>query len=116
MEAWHMSKICSPDELRDLAKSGQGVFVLFYASWCPFSQAFLPVYEKHAAGREREFIRVVLDGNEDLFEEHGIEVYPTVLFFKDGAVARRLDGKHFSGLKEKQLTALIASCGFPSGI
>lgn len=110
-----MSKICSPDELRDLAKSGQGVFVLFYASWCPFSQAFLPVYEKHAAGREREFIRVVLDGNEDLFEEHGIEVYPTVLFFKDGEVARRLDGKHFSGLKEKQLTALITSCGFPSG-
>lgn len=110
-----MSKICSPEELRDIAKSGQGVFALFYASWCPFSMAFLPVYEKQAAGREREFVRVVLEGNEDLFEEHGVQVYPTVLFFKNGAVARRLDGKHLSGLKEKQLTELIASCKVPSG-
>ena len=109
-----MSKLCSPLELRDMANSGQGVFVLFYASWCPFSMAFLPVYEKHATGREREFVRVVLDGNEDLFEEHGVEVYPTVLFFKNGAVSRRLDGKHLSGLKEKQLTELIASCKVPS--
>jgi len=98
-----------------MAKSGDGVFALFYASWCPFSMAFLPVYEKHAAGRDGEFVRVVLDGNEDLFDEHGVSVYPTVLFFKNGAVVRRLDGKHLSGLKEKQLIALMASCGFPSG-
>jgi len=110
-----MSKICSPGELRECAKSGEGVFVLFYAPWCPFSMAFLPVYEKHAAGRDREFVRVVLDGNEELFDEHEVDVYPTVLFFKNGAVARRLDGKHLSGLKEKQLTELIASCGLPSG-
>jgi len=110
-----MSKICSPGELREYARSGEGIFVLFYASWCPFSMAFLPVFEKHASGREDKFARVVLDGNEDLFDEHGVEVYPTVLFFKNGAVVRRLDGKHLSGLKEKQLTELIGSCGFPSG-
>jgi thiol-disulfide isomerase/thioredoxin len=109
-----MSKLCSPGEIREIAKSGAGAFVLFYASWCPFSQAFLPVFEKHANGRDNEFVRVSLDGNEDLFEEHGIDVYPTVLFFKNGAVVRRLDGKHLSGLKEKQLTELIASCGLPS--
>jgi len=99
-------------ERRELAKvleSNDGVFVLFYASWCPFSLAFLPVYEKYAAG-EPPFVRMTLDGNEDLFEEHGIEVYPTVLFFKAGKVHKRLDGKHLAGLKEKQLTELIASC------
>jgi thiol-disulfide isomerase/thioredoxin len=110
-----MSKLCDPREIQEIAKSGQGVFVLFYASWCPFSMAFLPVYEKHADGREERFIRVVLDGNEDLFEEHGVEVYPTVLFFKNGEVARRLDGKHLAGIKEKQLTELMAACGLPSG-
>ena len=105
-----MSKLCSPQEIQEIAGSSDGVFVLFYASWCPFSMAFLPVYEKHAQGGDREFVRIVLDGNEALFEEHGVDVYPTVLFFKNGAVARRLDGKPLAGLKEKQLTELVSSC------
>jgi thioredoxin 1 len=106
-----MSKICTSQELQEIARSADGVFVLFYADWCPFSRAFLPVYEKHAAGRESEFVRVLLGGNEALFAEHGIDVYPTVLFFRDGRVSNRLDGRHLRGLKEKQLRDLIASCG-----
>lgn len=98
-------------ELTDLLKSRDGVFVLFYASWCPFSLGFLPIYEKHAAGREQRFVRMTLDGNEDLFDEHSIQVYPTVIFFKGGMIHKRLDGKHLAGLKEKQLTELIDSCG-----
>jgi hypothetical protein len=34
-----------------------------------------------------------------------------VIFFKSGKVHKRLDGKHLAGLKEKQFTELIASCG-----
>jgi thiol-disulfide isomerase/thioredoxin len=98
-------------ELVKVLESNEGVFVLFYASWCPFSLAFLPVYDKHAAASKQPFVRMILDGNEDLFEEHGIEVYPTVVFFKDGKAHKRLDGKHLAGLKEKELTELIASCG-----
>jgi thiol-disulfide isomerase/thioredoxin len=105
-----MSKICGLKEIREIVGTGGRVFVLFYASWCPFSMAFLPVYEKHADGREKEFVRVVLDGNEALFDEHSVDVYPTVLFFQNGRVSRRLDGKHLAGLKEKQLTDLISSC------
>jgi thioredoxin-like negative regulator of GroEL len=106
-----MSKICTSQEIRDITKAADGVFVLFYASWCPFSLAFLPVFEKHAAGREAEFVRVLVEGNEDLFNEHAIDVYPTVIFFKGGRVSNRLDGKHLAGLKERQLTRLIAACG-----
>jgi thiol-disulfide isomerase/thioredoxin len=98
-------------ELAKVLESNDGVFVLFYASWCPFSLAFLPVYEKHAGAGRQPFVRMTLDGNEDLFEEHGIEVYPTVIFFKAGKAHKRLDGKHLAGLKEKQLTDLIVSCG-----
>jgi thioredoxin-like negative regulator of GroEL len=98
-------------ELADFLKSNDGVFVLFYASWCPFSLGFLPIYEKHAAGREQHFVRITLNGHEDVFIEHGIEVYPTVIFFKGGKIHKRLDGKHLAGLKEKQLTELIDSCG-----
>jgi thioredoxin-like negative regulator of GroEL len=98
-------------DLADLLKTKDGVFVLFYASWCPFSMGFLPVYEKHAEGPEGRFCRMTLDGNEDLFDEYGIEVYPTVIFFKEGKIDKRLDGKHLAGLREKQLTGLIDSCG-----
>jgi len=106
-----MSKLCSRRDLQEIVESGDGVFALFYASWCPFSLAFLPIYEKYAKGPGGEFVRVPLEGNEDLFGEHTIEVYPTVLFFKNGDVNRRLDGKHFAGLREKQLAEFIASCG-----
>jgi thiol-disulfide isomerase/thioredoxin len=105
-----MSRLCSARELRDAASSPDGVFALFYASWCPFSLAFLPVYEKRAAAGDAAFVRVLLDGNETLFDEHGVSVYPTVLFFKKGAVERRLDGTHLVGLQEKQLAELISSC------
>ncbi len=99
-------------ELAEFLKSNDRVFVLFYASWCPFSLAFLPVYEKQAARpTEPKFVRMTLDGNEELFDEHGIEVYPTVIFFMAGKAHKRLDGKHQAGLKEKDLTELIASCG-----
>jgi thiol-disulfide isomerase/thioredoxin len=97
-------------ELAELLKSKDGVFVLFYASWCPFSLAFLPIYEKHAERGGPSFVRMTLDGNEDLFAEHAVEVYPTVIFFKAGKAHRRLDGKHLGGLKEKQFTDLIAAC------
>jgi len=105
-----MSRMCDERELREAVKSDDGVFVLFYAAWCPFSMAFLPVYEKQAAGREKDFVRVVLDGHEALFDEHAVDIYPTVLFFKSGKVVRRLDGRHMVGLKEKQLTELVSSC------
>jgi thiol-disulfide isomerase/thioredoxin len=97
-------------ELADFLKSNDRAFVLFYASWCPFSLAFLPVYEKHAERGGPHFVRMTLDGNEELFDEHAVEVYPTVIFFKSGRAHKRLDGKHLAGLKEKELTALIASC------
>lgn len=107
-----MSKIVRDrDELAEIVGSADRVFVLFYAAWCPFSMAFLPDYERQAEGRDRHFARMTVDGNEDVFDEFGIDVYPTVLFFRDGKLDRRLDGKHLRGLKESQLTELIASCG-----
>jgi thiol-disulfide isomerase/thioredoxin len=99
------------DDLAEALRSCDRVFILFYATWCPFSMAFLPAYEKQAAGRERYFLQMTLNGNEDLFDEHEIEVYPTVLFFKAGKLDKRLDGKHLAGLKERQLEELIDSCG-----
>lgn len=111
-----MSKLINSGRgLHEILKSEPGVFVLFYASWCPFSLAFLPVYEKCAQNCEQTLVRVELDGNEDLFERYSVAVYPTVIYFRHGEVFKRLDGKHLAGLKEKELADLIDSCGFHSG-
>jgi thiol-disulfide isomerase/thioredoxin len=97
-------------ELHEIVKAGDDVFVLFYASWCPFSQRFLPVYEKLARDREHKFVRILVDNNEDLCRQFAIDVYPTVLFFKSGKVSKRLDGTYHVGLNERQMTDLIEAC------
>jgi len=111
-----MSKLIKDERaLEEVMKSPDGVFVLFYASWCPFSQRFLPVYEKNGRGKEKEFVRFLVDDNEDVCDRHDIEVYPTVLFFKNGKVANRLDGGYHIGLSERDLAGLMEACGVEKG-
>ena len=81
-------------------------FVLFYATWCPFSQRFLPVFEEYARGNPQECMSVVVDDRPDLCEEYAIEYYPTVLLFKKGKVHKRLDAEPGVGLTKKQLSEL----------
>jgi len=78
-------------------------FVLFYATWCPFSQMFLPVFEEYARGNPKECISVIVDDRPDVCEEYSIDYYPTVILFKKGKVSGRLDAKPGVGLDRKQL-------------
>jgi thioredoxin-like negative regulator of GroEL len=96
--------------LQEVLKSKDGVFVLFYASWCPFSRMFLPVYEKQSQSRKQKFARILIDENGDVCNKYSIDVYPTVIFFKSGQVSKRLDGTPYVGLNEKQLADLIDVC------
>ena len=102
-------------ELSRVCESAEGVFVLFYASWCPFCIRFLPVYEERAGRREQSFFRFPLDGNEPVFEAFAVNVYPTVIFFKGGKPVRRLDGKAGAGLDHTELDGLIEVCREVSG-
>jgi thioredoxin 1 len=95
-------------EFEDALKTQKKLVVLFYASWCPFSRRFLPIYEKCTLNSPTPCIRVMIDDREDLCEKYAISVYPTVLFFEDGQVAKRLDGEPGEGLSEKQLTQLLS--------
>jgi thioredoxin 1 len=106
-----MSKLINNEqELDQVLKSKKGVMVLFYASWCPFSRAFLPVFEKQAEGKEDSFCRVATDNMAKCEDDYAIEVVPTVLFFENGQVVKRLDGISGVGLNEKQLKEMINYC------
>ena len=90
----------------DKIKNKDKAFVLFYASWCPFSQRFLPIFEEYAASNPKECLSVMIDDKPDVCEEYFIEYYPTVLLFKKGKMIKRIDAEPGVGLTEKQLNEL----------
>ena len=89
------------ENIEDVLKSKEKTFVLFYASWCPYSQEFLPVFEEYAKANPQECISVVVDNKPDLCDKYAIEYYPTVLLFKKGKVHKRLDATPGAGINKE---------------
>ena len=87
-------------------KSKNRVFVLFYASWCPHSREFLPIFREYAKRNPDECMSVVIDDKPDLCDRYSIEYYPTVILFKKGKVHKRLDATPGEGLTKEQLFEL----------
>lgn len=103
----------SENDLGEILKARDSVIALFYASWCPFCQKFLPTFLKNAEGEGRYFIRVQ-DDQETLADSYSVKIYPTVLYFEKGVVSKRLDGIPGVGLQEKHLVEFVRSCPSPS--
>jgi len=100
----------SPEELDAALKSRDKLMVLFYASWCPFSQAFLKTYLAHAAAGDPCYARIIVDDGDPLLETYAISVFPTVLFFEKGRLVHRLDGAYHRGLSQDQLEDFARRC------
>ena len=94
-------------ELREAVGSGGDAYVLFYAEWCPFCLRFLPRFEALGDNGGGNFFRIRLAGNTPLFDEFGVEIYPTVLRFRSGQVTGRLDGARGRGLSEGRLRQFV---------
>jgi len=103
--------IASAKDLKKTIKEKDSVLVLFYASWCPYSQKFLPEFINSAGASSECHVRILIDDEDDLVDEYSIEVYPTVLYFKDGKLKKRLDGIHGMGLNRSQMEDFIKRCG-----
>jgi thiol-disulfide isomerase/thioredoxin len=72
-----MSKIDVGYDLDEALKSKDRVFVLFYASWCPFSQRFLPIFEKYARDKPENCLRVKTDDKTKLCEKYSVNIVPS---------------------------------------
>ena len=97
------------ENVEEILKSKEKAFVLFYASWCPFSQKFLPVFKKYQDSHPNDCLTVKIDFKPDLCDKYSVEYYPTVLLFKKGKIKKRLDATPGAGLTEKQLNELTAN-------
>jgi thioredoxin 1 len=104
-----MSKINLEYDVDKVLKSKDKSIVLFYASWCPFSQKFLPVFKKYSQAKPDSCLEVVTDDKASLCMKYDVDVVPTVLIFEKGKVTKRLDGEAGIGLTEKQLLEFTKS-------
>jgi len=102
----HESKVKRESNFQEDIKNKDKAFVLFYATWCPFSQRFLPIFEEYSNTHPKECLSVVVDEAPDVCEEYAIEFYPTVIMFRKGKVHKRLDAEPGVGLNKKQFKDL----------
>jgi thioredoxin-like negative regulator of GroEL len=99
-----------PKDLDAAVRSRDKLMVLFYATWCPFSRAFLTTYLSHAAAGDPCYARVIVEDGDPLVEKYEVDVFPTVLFFEKGRLVQRLDGAYHRGLSEGQLKDFARRC------
>jgi len=94
------------ESIEDILRSKEKAFVLFYASWCPFSKKFLPIFKEYSQANPHECLSVVIDDKPDICDKYSIDYYPTVILFKKGEVHKRLDATPGAGLTKKRLAEL----------
>jgi thioredoxin 1 len=97
-----MNKIYTKQDLDLELKKNKKVIALFYASWCPFCVGFVSTFDETVAKMGSEsVIHVLLDDyDNELWDDYNVPAVPTIIYFEDGKVCRRLDAQLGRGLSE----------------
>jgi thioredoxin 1 len=110
-----MSPVTSMEKVTDEAGlasaiAGKKTAVLFHSTWCPFCRSFWPTFQKETARAPGWTpIEAVIDEEENpLWEKFSLDIVPSVLFFEQGKLVKRLDGRAGVGLTAKQLSASLS--------
>jgi thioredoxin 1 len=93
----------------EVLESETPVLVDFWAPWCGPCRVVAPVLEEIA--NEREDIRIVklnVDENQQTAAQFGILAIPTMVLFRDGAEAKRIQGAMPKKRLEAELQPALA--------
>ena len=85
---------------------GTKLIVLIYASWCPFCRTFIPVFKRYTECNPHLFL-MLQDDEEKMATRYAVDIYPSVLYFENGTMTKRLDGVPGKGLDEEQFALFI---------
>ena len=84
------------------------VVVLYHADWCPFSRIFLPAFDAAEPEASVPFVRANLNHPLDpRWDDHGIRVVPTLVYYEKGEELERADGARGHGLDKGDLEAFL---------
>jgi thioredoxin 1 len=93
----------------EVLESETPVLVDFWAPWCGPCRVVAPVLEEIAG--ERDDLRIVklnIDDNQQTAAQFGIMAIPTMLVFRDGAEAHRIQGAMPKKRLEAELEPVLA--------
>ncbi|MEG0799127.1 MAG: thioredoxin [Bacilli bacterium] len=82
-------KVLDKENLLDLVKEGIHL-VDFYAQWCGPCKMLMPILE--SIDKNVDIIKVDVDMFPELASNYGIMSIPTLIYFKDGEVVKKVNG------------------------
>ena len=95
----------------EVLESEQPVLVDFWAPWCGPCRVVAPVLEEIAAERadELRIVKLNIDENQQTAMQHQILAIPTMLLFRNGAEAARIQGAMPKKRLEAELEPALAA-------
>ena len=92
-----------------LENSNLPVLVDFYATWCGPCQMMAPILEQVGAGlRDRlQVVKIDTDKYPNLASKYQIEALPTLVLFKNGQPAEKIEGVHQAPQLIQHLSTLV---------
>jgi thiol-disulfide isomerase/thioredoxin len=108
-----MLEISDEDGLNKFLAGNKKALVLFFASWCPYSRAFRPIFESGVTKIKdcAAAIAVVDEDDNPLWDRCEVEYVPTVVYFKNGKISKYLAETAGQGLSRKELLDFLKLLG-----